>query len=78
MTPSPSGSTSVGLSYGGGNAMTLPRGGPFRATAYFLYSYVLRGGFLEGRDGLVFCVMKSEYQRMIATKKHDLRRRSAR
>jgi len=51
---------------------------PFRPAAYFLYSYVLRGGFLEGRDGFVFCTMRSEYQRMIATKKHDLRRRSAR
>lgn len=47
---------------------------PFRPTLYFLYSYVLRGGFLEGRDGLVFCAMKSEYQRMIVVKKHDLRR----
>lgn len=51
---------------------------PFRPTAYFLYSYILRGGFLEGRDGFVFCTMRSGYQRMIATKKHDLRRRPAR
>lgn len=47
---------------------------PFRPLLYFLYSYVLRGGFLEGRDGLVFCAMKSEYQRMIVVKKHDLLR----
>jgi glycosyltransferase involved in cell wall biosynthesis len=47
---------------------------PFRPLAYFLYSYVLRGGFLEGRDGYVFCMMKAEYQRMIAAKKHDMRR----
>jgi hypothetical protein len=32
---------------------------PFRAMAYFLYSYILRGGFLQGRDGLVYCAMKS-------------------
>jgi glycosyltransferase involved in cell wall biosynthesis len=51
---------------------------PFRPFAYFIYSYVLRGGFLEGRDGLVFCLMKSEYHRMIAVKKHDLRRRASR
>ena len=50
---------------------------PMRPLAYFLYSYVLRGGFLEGRDGLVFCIMKSEYQRMIVVKKHDMRRQGA-
>lgn len=49
---------------------------PFRPTLYFIYSYFLRGGFLEGRDGLVFCIMKSEYQRMVAVKKHDMRRNS--
>jgi glycosyltransferase involved in cell wall biosynthesis len=48
---------------------------PFRPTLYFVYSYFLRGGFLEGRDGLVFCLMKSGYQRMIVAKKHDMRRR---
>jgi len=47
---------------------------PLRPLIYFLYSYVLRGGFLEGRDGLVFCMMKSEYQRMVVAKKHDMRR----
>jgi glycosyltransferase involved in cell wall biosynthesis len=47
---------------------------PLRPTLYFLYSYVVRGGFLEGRDGLVFCIMKSEYQRMIVVKKHALRK----
>ena len=47
---------------------------PFRPAFYFLYSYILRGGFLEGRDGLVFCIMKSEYQRMIVVKKHALRK----
>lgn len=49
---------------------------PFRPLLYFIYSYFLRGGFLEGKDGFAFCVMKSEYQRMIAVKKHDLRRKS--
>ncbi len=46
---------------------------PFRPLLYFVYTYVLRGGFLEGRDGLVFCLMKSQYQRMIIIKKHDMR-----
>ena len=48
---------------------------PFRPLLYFLYSYVLRGGFLEGRDGLTFCIMKAQYHRMIIVKKHDMRRR---
>lgn len=48
---------------------------PCRPLLYFLYSYLIRGGVLEGRDGFVFCVMKSEYHRMIVTKKHDMRRR---
>ena len=48
---------------------------PFRALAYFLHSYIVRGGFLEGRDGLAFCRMKAVYQQMIVAKKHALRRR---
>jgi glycosyltransferase involved in cell wall biosynthesis len=48
---------------------------PFRPTLYFLYSYVYRRGFLDGRDGLVFCRMKALYQRMVEVKRHDLRRR---
>ena len=48
---------------------------PFRPLLYFVYSYLLRGGFLEGRDGLIFCIMKSEYQRMVVMKKYDIRRR---
>ena len=41
-----------------------------------LYSYLVRGGILEGRDGFVFCMMKSEYQRMVVAKKHDMRKRA--
>lgn len=47
---------------------------PGRPLAYFLYSYVLRGGFLDGYDGFVFCSMKAVYQAMVSIKKHDLRR----
>lgn len=47
---------------------------PFRPTLYFLYSYVYRLGFLDGRDGLVFCRMKALYQSMVDVKRHDLRR----
>jgi glycosyltransferase involved in cell wall biosynthesis len=47
---------------------------PLRPVAYFLYSYVVRRGFLDGRDGLVFSMMKALYQGMIVTKKYDSRR----
>lgn len=47
---------------------------PARPLLYFLYSYVLRLGFLDGRDGLQFCLMKSLYQRMVQIRKYDLRR----
>ncbi len=49
---------------------------PARSFLYFIYSYFLRFGFLDGRDGLVFCVMKTVYQQMITVKKYDLRKRS--
>lgn len=48
---------------------------PARGLAYFLYSYVWKRGFLDGRDGLVFCRMRAMYQTMVAIKKHDLRKR---
>ena len=48
---------------------------PGRPVWYFLYSYMFRGGFLEGRDGLAYCTMRALYQGMITAKKHDLKRR---
>lgn len=51
---------------------------PARGILYFLYSYVLRGGFLDGRDGFVFCRMRALYQSQIAIKVFDLKRRKAR
>lgn len=48
---------------------------PFRGTLYFLYCYVLRLGFLDGRDGYAFCRMKAIYQTMIDIKKYDARRK---
>jgi glycosyltransferase involved in cell wall biosynthesis len=47
---------------------------PMRAISYFLYCYLFRMGFLDGRDGFVFCRMKAIYQNMIVVKKHDLRK----
>jgi glycosyltransferase involved in cell wall biosynthesis len=52
----------------------LTRDLPGRALAYFVYAYVLRGGFLEGKDGLVFCSMRAIYQQMVVASKHELRR----
>jgi glycosyltransferase involved in cell wall biosynthesis len=51
---------------------------PARGLAYFLYSYVWRGGFLDGRDGFVFCRMRAQYQSQVAVKVYDLKRRRAR
>lgn len=47
---------------------------PGRPLFYFFYSYVVRRGFLDGRDGLVFSLMKAVYQSMIVVKKYDARR----
>ncbi len=47
---------------------------PFRGTLYFMYCYILRLGFLDGRDGYVFCRMKALYQSMIAINKYDLKK----
>lgn len=42
-----------------------------RPVIYFLYCYFWRRGFLEGKDGLVFCYMKAVYQAMVEIKKYD-------
>ncbi|WP_171093303.1 glycosyltransferase family 2 protein [Usitatibacter rugosus] len=49
---------------------------PGRPLLYFIYAYVLRGGFRDGRDGFVFCMMRALYQGMVVAKKHDIRRRA--
>lgn len=48
---------------------------PGRPFSYFLYAFGLRLGFLDGRAGLRFCVMRAIYQWMIELKKDELRRR---
>jgi glycosyltransferase involved in cell wall biosynthesis len=50
---------------------------PGRAVWYFVYSYVIRKGFLDGKEGLIFCVMKAFYQQMVNIKKYDMRRMSS-
>jgi glycosyltransferase involved in cell wall biosynthesis len=50
---------------------------PARGWAYFVYSYVWRGGFLDGWRGLAFCRMRAMYQAHVAIKLHDLEYRRA-
>jgi glycosyltransferase involved in cell wall biosynthesis len=47
---------------------------PGRPFIYFMYSYFMRRGFMDGKDGLVFCLMKAIYQQMVVVKKYDIRR----
>ena len=47
---------------------------PARGLLYFLYGYIWKRGFLDGRDGYVFCLMRAMYQSQIAIKKYDLLR----
>jgi glycosyltransferase involved in cell wall biosynthesis len=50
---------------------------PLRPLWFFLYSYVLRLGFLDGWDGYRFCLMKAIGQAMIVLHKYELRRGKA-
>lgn len=48
---------------------------PFRGLIYFIYSYIWRRGFLDGKDGFMFCLMRSLYQSTVSVKKYDMLRR---
>jgi hypothetical protein len=48
---------------------------PFRPLLKFFYLYILKKGFLDGRGGLVYCVMQSFYEFMIAAKMRELKLR---
>jgi glycosyltransferase involved in cell wall biosynthesis len=39
---------------------------PFRPSLRFIYQYGLRGGFLDGRQGLEYCVLLARYERFIS------------
>jgi glycosyltransferase involved in cell wall biosynthesis len=39
---------------------------PFRPTARFIYQYVLRGGWLDGRPGLRYCLRLRCYEQFVA------------
>jgi len=46
---------------------------PGRAGVKFVYLYLLRGGFLDGRAGLAYCLMHAVYEQMISLKVTELR-----
>jgi len=48
---------------------------PFRPTLRFLYSYVLKRGFLDGYHGYIFCRLLASYEMLNVFKSHDLRRK---
>jgi glycosyltransferase involved in cell wall biosynthesis len=51
---------------------------PFRPTLRFLYSYVLKRGFLDGYAGYVFCRLLATYEMMNVFKASELRMRKRR
>jgi glycosyltransferase involved in cell wall biosynthesis len=55
---------------------TLSRRLPFRPTLRFLYSYVLKRGFLDGYEGYVFCRLLAIYEALSMFKAHELRTRA--
>jgi len=48
---------------------------PFRSLLRFLYMYVLRRGFLDGRAGLTYCRLIAFYEYLIVLNLKELRRR---
>ena len=51
---------------------------PGKPWLYFFYSYVLRMGFLDGRPGFIYNVLKSFYWYQIAIKEYELQHRQSR
>jgi glycosyltransferase involved in cell wall biosynthesis len=46
---------------------------PFRPLLRFLYIYILRCGFLDGKAGLTYCLLMTIYEYMITLKMKELR-----
>lgn len=49
---------------------------PFEPTLWFLYHYVARLGFLEGRPGFIACRIRSAYISQVHAKLHEIRSRA--
>lgn len=47
---------------------------PFRPFLKFLYLYLVRGGILDGRQGLRYCILQAIYEMMIVTKVLEMKR----
>ena len=47
---------------------------PFRPILRFLYQYLLRRGFLDGRPGLSYCLLLSRYESFVAEELRRMRR----
>jgi hypothetical protein len=47
---------------------------PFRPLLRFLYSYVVKRGFLDGAAGYVFCRLLAIYEYLSVAKYHELKR----
>jgi glycosyltransferase involved in cell wall biosynthesis len=45
---------------------------PFRSALRFLYMYLFRVGILDGRPGLIFCILMSFHEAMISAKSYEL------
>jgi len=48
---------------------------PFRPTLRFIYSYIIRGGFLDGKPGYVFCRLLAMYEFMSVAKLTEMKRK---
>lgn len=48
---------------------------PFRPSLVFIYLYLVRLGFLDGRAGLTYCRLRAFYEYMIDLKVKEIRRR---
>jgi glycosyltransferase involved in cell wall biosynthesis len=47
---------------------------PCKATIRFLYMYLFRGGFLDGKAGLTYCRLLAWYEWLIVQKEREIRR----
>ncbi|MRN43174.1 MULTISPECIES: glycosyltransferase family 2 protein [unclassified Brucella] len=50
---------------------------PFRPSLRFLYMYILRGGFLDGKPGYLYCRLLAAYEFMIVVKTEEHRRKQS-
>jgi len=50
---------------------------PGRALLYFVYLYIFRLGFLDGRHGLMFCIMRGVFEQFNTAKRWERQRHSS-